>query len=116
MGHQTFGQFTIDISTDLSVEMEQGLNAYMASLHGSIDNTEPVETLSGEPFCGCETCHTREILAYVVPRVLFAQDQGLARLVSVDVPPKCGVTILASGRRCTLPMSHMGDHSTKGKS
>jgi hypothetical protein len=107
MGHQTFGTFTIDVATDLSVELEQGLNAYMASLH----DEEPAPTLSGEPFCGCETCHTREILAFVVPRVLFAQEQGLASLVSVDVPPKCGVTILASGSRCALPMNHMGDHS-----
>ena len=104
--HQTFGPFTINVATDLSVELEQGLNAYMASLH----DEEPAPTLSGEPFCGCEDCHTREILAFVVPRVLFAQQQGLASLVSVEVPPKCSVVSIVSGYRCNLPMGHMGDH------
>lgn len=37
---------------------------------------EPEPTLSGEPFCGCSTCYTREQLFFLVPRIIKAYKEG----------------------------------------
>lgn len=37
---------------------------------------EPKPTLSGEPFCGCATCYTREQLFFLVPRIIKAYKEG----------------------------------------
>jgi hypothetical protein len=34
------------------------------------------ETLSGQPFCGCDTCYTREQLYFLVPRIIKAYKEG----------------------------------------
>jgi hypothetical protein len=34
------------------------------------------DTLSGEPFCGCTTCYTREQLFFLVPRIIKAYKEG----------------------------------------
>jgi len=61
-------------------ELQQGLEEYLMSLYDAVmledeeayespdnpaDNTE-----SGIPFCGCNVCEGREILAYVTPRII----------------------------------------------
>lgn len=33
-------------------------------------------TISGQPFCGCEVCETRETLAFFIPRILTASQEG----------------------------------------
>jgi hypothetical protein len=40
------------------------------------EGTEPFETLSGEPFCGCGTCFIREQLFFLVPAVIKAYKNG----------------------------------------
>lgn len=37
---------------------------------------DPQPTLSGEPFCGCQTCYTREQLFFLVPRIIKAYKEG----------------------------------------
>lgn len=109
MHPKKFGPFTIEGTEAFADELQQGLTEYTLDCMNSIDSGKPFTTLSGEPYCGCPTCDVRETLAYVVPRVLYAQSIGLVRFVSVEMPPRCNVTRLTSGP-CVLPMSHMGFH------
>ena len=69
-------------------EVEQGLDDYLVMLAdyamGGLDADDEAafETESGLPYCGCSTCEVREILAFVIPRVLQGQREGLVSLVS----------------------------------
>lgn len=59
-------------------ELETAYEEYMWQCEASIDGEEDddFETLSGEPFCGCITCYTREQLSFLVPRILDAYKNG----------------------------------------
>jgi len=60
---------------DLEFEYEQ----YMGRLAYSIDaddTEEIIESLSGEPYCGCSTCDVREQLFFLVPRIIKAYKEG----------------------------------------
>lgn len=61
-------------------ELEQGLDDYMNGLFDSLDNEEDVPTLSGQPFCGCSTCVTREMLFYATPVIMEGQNSGAVTL------------------------------------
>lgn len=61
-------------------ELEQGLEEYMESLYESLDSDEDYETLSGQPFCGCGTCVTREMLWYATPIIMQGQTDGAVEL------------------------------------
>jgi hypothetical protein len=41
---------------------------------------EVTETLSGEPFCGCNRCFWRETLFYIVPKLLHGYEEGKIEL------------------------------------
>jgi len=66
-------------------ELEVGMDEYMDALtnfyvyneeeDGEGNPIEAPDTLSGEPFCGCNTCMTREILFYVAPKIMRAQNE-----------------------------------------
>ena len=61
-----------------ATELEQELTEYIESLqnwyiYGEEEGDEP-EPLSGQPYCGCETCYWREVLAFVSPRIMNAQN------------------------------------------
>jgi hypothetical protein len=62
--------------------LQQGLEEYMMQCHDSIDADEEFagdsgfETESGWPFCGCNTCEYREILSFLVPRIITASAEG----------------------------------------
>lgn len=75
-----------DISFDekWAEQLSKDYDDYMWSCESSVDGEEPDDftTLSGQPFCGCSTCYTREQLLFLVPRVIDAYKKGL---VSVDV-------------------------------
>lgn len=63
--------------TEWAEKLQQGVNEYVDSLqnyyvYGDEDAEEP-EVLSGEPYCGCETCYTREFLFYVAPIIMQGQ-------------------------------------------
>ena len=62
-----------------SQELENEYTTYMANCESQIDaedDKEEFETLSGQPFCGCETCYVREELFFLVPRIIAAYKKG----------------------------------------
>jgi hypothetical protein len=64
-----------------SQELENEFTTYMANCESLIDRefddeSEEFETLSGQPFCGCETCYVREELFFLVPRIIDAYKKG----------------------------------------
>jgi hypothetical protein len=78
---------------DWALDLQRGLDSYMQVLYDGIDFAEDrIETLTGEPFCGCNDCEYREMLAHVVPRIvaglvdrsLTVQYDGKPVSVSVD--------------------------------
>ena len=77
----------INWATKLQFELEE----YMGQCYDSVDADEEFagdagfETESGYPFCGCNTCEYRELLSFLVPRVLAAQAEGK---VELDVRPQ----------------------------
>lgn len=67
-----------------SSELQAGLSEYIDHLLYGIDEPEEeIDTLSGQPFCGCDVCYWRETLFYVVPKVL---DGYLSGKITV-IPP-----------------------------
>jgi len=72
--------------TEWAQELEQGLEEYMDGLYDALDAENSGEdsvgpvTLSGQPFCGCETCITREMLWYSTPIILQGQKDGAVEL------------------------------------
>lgn len=65
-------------------ELETSFENYLAHCEELID-CEPeldeqdyvsVGTISGEDFCGCQTCYTREQLFFLVPRIIKAYKEG----------------------------------------
>lgn len=57
--------------------LETELDSYIDSIqswyvYNEEEGDEP-EVLSGEPYCGCETCYWREVLFFVAPRIMQAQ-------------------------------------------
>jgi len=78
---------------DWALDLQRGLDSYMQALYDGIDFAEDlIETVTGEPFCGCNDCEYREMLAHVVPRIvaglveraLTVQYGGKPVSVSVD--------------------------------
>jgi hypothetical protein len=66
--------------------LELGVDEYINSLqnwfvYGEEDGEEP-ETLSGEPYCGCETCYWREVLFFVAPKIMAAQNEKKIELTA----------------------------------
>jgi hypothetical protein len=61
-----------------SQALESAYEEYLWDCESSIDGEESddFETLSGEPFCGCTTCYTREQLFFLVPRIIKAYNEG----------------------------------------
>ena len=58
--------------------LETAHEDYMWNCEASVDGEEPDNfvTLSGEPFCGCGTCFTREQLFFLTPRIIKAYKEG----------------------------------------
>jgi hypothetical protein len=59
-------------------QLEREYEEYMWSCESAVDGEEPddFQTLSGQPFCGCNTCYTREQLFFLTPRILDAYKNG----------------------------------------
>ena len=72
-------------------DLQRDLEEYMGQCYNSVDEDEEFsgdagfETESGWPFCGCNTCEYREILSFLVPRIITAQAEGK---VELDVRPQ----------------------------
>jgi hypothetical protein len=61
-----------------SKNIEEQYEEYMWNCESIIDGEEPDDftTLSGDPFCGCSTCYTREQLFFLVPKIIQAYKDG----------------------------------------
>lgn len=62
-----------------SKDLEQGVMQYTDSLYEAVydeDDETSGNTLSGYPFCGCDTCFWREALTYLVPRIIRGYKEG----------------------------------------
>lgn len=61
-----------------SQKIEEDYDSYMWNCESAVDGEEPDDftTLSGEPFCGCGTCYTREQLFFLIPRIIKAYKEG----------------------------------------
>lgn len=65
--------------------LQSGLEEYMMKLYESVDAEEGspeanIQTESGQPFCACNVCEGREILSYIVPRVIHGYLKGAVAL------------------------------------
>jgi hypothetical protein len=62
-------------------EVEAGLEEYMDKLYSLLaDGFEgSQETESTDFFCGCDTCHNREVMAYLMPRFIDLYIDGSIR-------------------------------------
>lgn len=61
--------------------LESDFQDYVWACEESLDyeeteEGEAFETLSGEVFCGCQTCFTREQLFFLVPKIIRAYKDG----------------------------------------
>ena len=64
-------------------DLERGVEAYTDMLFEAIyEGTEEEisETVSGEPFFGCNRCFWRETLFYIVPKLLKGYEEGKIEL------------------------------------
>lgn len=64
-------------------ELERGVEAYTDMLFEAVyegTEDEVTETLSGEPFCGCNRCFWRETLFFLVPKLLRGYEEGKIQL------------------------------------
>ena len=72
------------IDQNWAEELERGVEAYTDMLFEAVypggSEDEVDETLSGEPFCGCNRCFWRETLFYIVPKLLRGYEEGKIQL------------------------------------
>lgn len=69
-----------------SQDLENEFTEYISNCESLIDRefyegtdfyeSTEFETLSGQPFCGCETCYVREQLWFLVPRIIDGYKKG----------------------------------------
>lgn len=77
--------------TDWASQVQQDLTQYINELTESIDteyeNDDDIpETITGAPYCGCETCHYREILAFTIPKIIQGYKEGKVDLTVEGFP------------------------------
>jgi hypothetical protein len=56
-------------------ELQTNVEEYLMLLQDSIDEDEDMETLSGQPYCGCNVCYFREMLFFIAPKVMRGQNE-----------------------------------------
>lgn len=60
-----------------ATELQNGVVEYTDNLIESVFNEDDsVETISGEIYCGCDTCFWREALFFLVPRIIEGYKTG----------------------------------------
>lgn len=58
------------VEDELAVKrVEEMLGNYLDYLQNSVDEEGDHETITGEVYCGCDTCYMRETLALLVPMI-----------------------------------------------
>jgi hypothetical protein len=60
--------------------LERELEDYMLDCWASLDEGSEFDTITGEPFCGCGTCESREQLFFVTPKIIKAFQEGKVEL------------------------------------
>jgi hypothetical protein len=78
-------EFVIE-NVEWSKALEEEYQEYMWQCESTIDGEEEdgFTPLSGEPFCGCDTCYTREQLFFLVPKIIRAYKEGDVTLTEED--------------------------------
>jgi hypothetical protein len=61
---------------NLEEKFEEYIYACMDSVDADLDDEE-FETVSGEPYCGCSTCYNREVIMFLMPRIIDAYKAGI---------------------------------------
>jgi hypothetical protein len=56
--------------------LEISYEEYIWKCEELIDDDSDFVPLSGEPFCGCGTCYSREQLFFLVPKIIKAYKEG----------------------------------------
>lgn len=64
------------LDTGWSRDLELEYSEYINACYESIDEEEHFATISGQPFCGCETCCSREQLCFLTPRIIKGYLEG----------------------------------------
>lgn len=62
----------------LELQFHQYMDQMMRAVY---EDDDTYEGASSQPFCGCETCVTREILAFLLPRIGRGFDSGFIAAV-----------------------------------
>lgn len=62
-------------------KLQHDLEDYLMRLADSVDEDSDIDTLTGQPYCGCSDCFWRELLAFVTPALLKGQTDGKIELV-----------------------------------
>lgn len=70
-------------SEEWGEEFVASMRGYIEALELSVDGDIDVETLSGEPFCGCGDCYERETYLMAVKLALEGHEAGRVRLAEV---------------------------------
>lgn len=60
----------------LEEQFEEYIYACMDSVDKDVEDEE-FETVSGQPYCGCSTCHNRETIMWLTPRIIEAYKSGI---------------------------------------
>lgn len=63
-------------------KLEQEFEEYMDACQFCADADESeldenFETVSGQPYCGCSTCYNREVIMFLIPRIIDAYKAGI---------------------------------------
>lgn len=61
-------------------KLEEDFSEYIYACQDSVDEelgNEEFETVSGQPYCGCETCYNREVIMFLIPRIIDAYKAGI---------------------------------------
>ena len=58
-------------------QLEEDYEEYLGKCFDSLEeDDEEFQTLSGDIFCGCQTCITREQLFFLVPKIIQGYKEG----------------------------------------
>ena len=58
--------------------LQKEFSEYIFKCYETVDeDVEGFETVSGQPFCGCEVCEGREAIMWLMPRLIDAYRDGI---------------------------------------
>ena len=77
---EVFDGFVPAFSEEWGKQVITTMRDYIDVLERSVDDGSEVETLSGQPFCGCTDCYERETYLLLIKLTLQGQKDGLVYL------------------------------------